>query len=204
MQETTESVHMKKPKTITKLRKELWAVFSKWIKARDKNICFTCGRHAIGSAMHSGHFITGATCTAKLYFDETNVHAQCYHCNINLSGNWVIYEKNMITKYGLEYVENLKARRTLESGDKVPSEWYEEKINHYSQLVQDLSTGLGCCIFFISDILYPWNSKPLCGQLERAHKFLAFHFLLFHTSVKTASSGAVFMCAKNKFRNKEI
>lgn len=123
-----------KAKPISKLRKELWKLFSLFIRQRDGFKCFTCGKVGTGSQIHSGHFITGATCSAELYFDETNVHAQCYHDNINLSGNWVVYEKRMIDKYGKEHVDNLKLRRTLEMGRKVPSEWYEAKIKHYASL----------------------------------------------------------------------
>lgn len=123
-----------KQKTISSLKKKLWKLFSLFIRERDNYTCVTCGKQATGSGLHSGHFITGATCTAKLYFDETNVHAQCYHCNINLSGNWVRYEEFMIKKYGKEHVENLKLRRTLEMGEKVSHEWYEDKIKHYDTI----------------------------------------------------------------------
>lgn len=46
-----------------------------------------------------------------------------------------MYEKNMIAKYGKEYVDSLKLRRTLEMGQKVDSQWYVEKIAHYKSLV---------------------------------------------------------------------
>lgn len=124
-----------KQKTITSLKKKLWKLFSKYVRERDGYKCVTCGKEATGSGIHAGHFITGATCTAKLYFDETNVHAQCYHCNINLSGNWVKYEEFMEKKYGKEHVENLKLRRTLEMGEKVTHEWYEDKIKNYDKIV---------------------------------------------------------------------
>ena len=125
---------MKKVKSITKLKKELWKLFSLFIRERDNYICFTCGRKGSGGGMHAGHFITGATCSAKLYFDEKNVHAQCYNCNINLSGNWVVYEKCMIQKYGEAIVNELKLRRTLEMGHKVDNVWYEDKIKYYTEL----------------------------------------------------------------------
>jgi len=132
-----------KPLTITKLKKKLWKLFSKYIRERDRYTCVTCGREATGSGMHAGHFITGATCTAKLYFDETNVHAQCYHCNINLSGNWVNYEAFMISEYGQEHVDNLKLRRTLEMGHKVEREWYLDKIEHYTNENRNFTKSTG-------------------------------------------------------------
>lgn len=125
-------------KTITKWKKELWTLFSKYIRERDKYTCFTCGKHATGSAMHAGHFITGATCSPLLYFDETNVHAQCYHCNINLSGNWVVYEKKMREKYGDKHVDGLKLRRTKEMGTKVYENFYQEKIEKIKIHLQEM------------------------------------------------------------------
>lgn len=123
----------KPTKGVSKLKKELWKLFSLFIRKRDNFQCVTCGKIGEGGGIHAGHFITGATCGTKLYFDETNVHAQCYHCNINLSGNWVKYEEFMIKKYGKDYTDNLKLRRTLEAGNKVELNWYEEKIKTYKQ-----------------------------------------------------------------------
>lgn len=113
------------------LRKKLWTLFSLFIRERDKYKCFTCDKIATGSGMHAGHFITGATCSPELYFCEENVHAQCYNCNINLSGNWVKYETKMIEKYGDKFVKELKLRRTLEMGQKKDESWYKDKIDHY-------------------------------------------------------------------------
>lgn len=128
---TPKKGKIKQIKTISELRKELWKLFSLYIRTRDDFTCVTCGKKGEGGGIHAGHFITGATCGAELYFDETNVNAQCYHCNINLSGNWVKYEEFMIKACGKEYVEKLKQRRTLEMGRKVTSEWYEAKIKEY-------------------------------------------------------------------------
>jgi len=87
---------------LTKWKKEFWKVFSEYIKKRDKNICFTCGAQVEGVNSHAGHYRTGATCKLPLYFDERNVHCQCFNCNINLSGNWYPYQARMHAKYGKE------------------------------------------------------------------------------------------------------
>ncbi len=129
------SSHMGKPVTVSKLKKKLRSLFSLYVRKRDGYKCVTCGKAGEGSQIHGGHFITGATCGTELYFDETNVHAQCYHCNINLSGNWVRYEDFMLRQYGLKHVEDLKKRRTLEMGRKVGTEWYEDRIVHYSGIL---------------------------------------------------------------------
>lgn len=75
-----------KPKSLSWWKIKAWTIFSKWIRVRDKNICFTCGHRGEGSGIHSGHYIPRSI-SQYLYFDERNVHAQCYRCNIHLSGN---------------------------------------------------------------------------------------------------------------------
>lgn len=81
-----------------KLHKTLWGLFSKFIRQRDNYTCFTCGAKQFPS--QAGHYRTGATCGKYLYYDERNVHCQCYHCNINLSGNWYAYQRKMHEIYG--------------------------------------------------------------------------------------------------------
>lgn len=76
-----------KKKSITTLKKKLWSEFSKYIRARDNYVCYTCGRKTEGSGSHAGHFIPKSAGGLALYFNETNVNCQCYHCNINLGGN---------------------------------------------------------------------------------------------------------------------
>jgi len=80
---------------ISLLKRKLWEVFSKYIRKRDKNICFTCGRNGEGKGMHAGHFIPKSVGGITLYFNEENVNAQCYNCNINLGGNQYVYGKNL-------------------------------------------------------------------------------------------------------------
>ena len=75
-----------KKQTVSTMKKKAWAVFSKWIRNRDGNRCFTCGKVGEGSGMHAGHYIPRSL-SSYLYFDERNVHAQCFRCNIHLFGN---------------------------------------------------------------------------------------------------------------------
>jgi len=88
---------------ISVLKKKLWKVFSEYIRKRDRFTCFICGRKGEGGGMHAGHFIPKSIGGIELYFDEENVHACCYHCNINLGGN--LYEYGM--KLGKETVDRL-------------------------------------------------------------------------------------------------
>jgi len=88
----------KKVQSISKLKKKLWIEFSIFIRNRDKWICYTCGRKAEGSGLHAGHFISKSVGGISLYFHEKNVNAQCYNCNINLSGNIWEYGQRLGTK----------------------------------------------------------------------------------------------------------
>lgn len=139
---------MKKVKPLKKLKKDLWTQFSKWVRKTEGGICFSCGKKVPDyydrygnlkegwKAAQGGHFITGAICPPNLYFDERNVHCQCYHCNINLSGNWLNYEIKMIDKYGIEVVNELKsiAHQVVDW----TAEDYEKRIAYYKKSFNDL------------------------------------------------------------------
>ena len=119
----------KSKQKIPVLKRKLWKVFSDYIKKRDKNICFTCGRKCEGSGAHAGHFIPKSVGGLALYFDEENVHCQCYNCNINLGGNQYIYG----IKLGEEKVIMLNILKTAYT--KWTAEVYLEKIEHYKKLL---------------------------------------------------------------------
>ncbi len=110
------------------LKRRLWDLFAKYIKIRDKNTCFTCGRLAMGSGLHCGHFIPKSVGGLTLYFHEENCHAQCYNCNINLGGNQYIYGQ----KLGEEKVKELYALK--QKSIKVDENWYLDKIAYYEGL----------------------------------------------------------------------
>lgn len=109
-----------------KLHKKLWKLFSKFIRERDKYKCFTCGKTTYPA--QAGHYRTGATCRKYLFFDERNIHAQCYHCNINLSGNWYEYQKRMWDLYGKKIDHEFDVLNQKDGWD-FP---YEERIKKYS------------------------------------------------------------------------
>lgn len=86
--------------------------------------------------MHAGHLIPKSVCGIGLYFDPMNVHAQCYHCNINLGGNGAEYYRKMVIRYGKEATDTLFDRKNKHHAN--PEKWteedYLEKINHYKVL----------------------------------------------------------------------
>ena len=108
---------------ISTLKNKLWKVFSLYIRERDKYTCFTCGRKGEGSGMQAGHFIPKSVGGIALYFNEDNVHAQCYNCNINLGGNQYIYGKML----------GDKAEELYRIKNTVIEKWDEEK---YNQMIE--------------------------------------------------------------------
>ena len=94
--------------TVQKLKKDLWKLFSIFIRLRDtdKNgwgYCKTCQRTIFWKRGQAGHFLPGRTNT--ILFHEDLTHLQCYHCNIHLRGNSREYDKFMRKKYGNKKVE---------------------------------------------------------------------------------------------------
>jgi len=113
-----------------KLYKKCWKVFALYIRTRDKNICFTCGKKEIKKGQyHAGHWLH-----ATLDFDERNVNGQCSRCNRYLHGNGILYTLNMIDLHGRRAVNSL-----LKDAQKEyrPSErQLNEYIEHYGELTE--------------------------------------------------------------------
>ncbi len=84
-----------KKKSLAKLKKDLWKIFSLYVRERDNWTCFTCGTVAYGAGMHGGHFLPKASNGLELYFHEDNVHAQCARCNLFLDGSQYEHGRRM-------------------------------------------------------------------------------------------------------------
>jgi hypothetical protein len=123
--------HRGKPATITALKKKLWEQCKRIIRGKYGNTCFTCGKTGLeGSNWHTGHFITSSVCSAEVRYALDNLRPQCYQCNVNLSGNWLAYERRL----GKEEAERLKAWNERTKGGKYDRFWYMEKIEEYKQI----------------------------------------------------------------------
>ena len=92
-------------KTYKQLIKELDAIYSKYIRKRDKGVCFTCGKEDSEKKMQAGHYISRRILSCR-YFDK-NVHCQCKACNIYKEGNKPVYALNLQKKYGKDILEEL-------------------------------------------------------------------------------------------------
>lgn len=132
----------KKKPSLTKLKKKLWNLFSLYIKLKysedgTNTTCFTCGRHLkIGTSnCHGGHYYTKKGYPA-LYFNENNVRVQCYHCNINLSGNTVIFGELLEQEIGKDAMNELASLR--HGMVKLMPCDYEELIFQYKRKIHAL------------------------------------------------------------------
>ena len=81
--------------------------FNDYIRARDGNVCISCGSTTAVS-YHAGHYRTTAA-ASQLRFNEDNVHSQCAACNVHHSGAIGPYRINLITKIGLQRVLALES-----------------------------------------------------------------------------------------------
>jgi len=77
-----------------------------YIRARDPDICISCGV-TYSSAWQAGHYIAvGANATLR--FNEFNINKQCIQCNMFEASNATNYRIGLIEKIGLEKVEWLE------------------------------------------------------------------------------------------------
>jgi len=107
----TKKVKKKKEKSLSKLKKEYWKLFSIYIrkKSADENglaKCVTCGIVKPWQELQAGHYVP-ASAGLSTYFEETNVHCQCVSCNLFKKGNMDNYALFMIKTYGREKLDEL-------------------------------------------------------------------------------------------------
>ena len=126
-----------KKKTLSKLKKELWTLYAKYMKlkySRDGEYCscFTCGVVLkIGTSnCQMGHWLPKGGYGFH-YFTEDNTRPQCYHCNISLSGNTAVFERNLKAELGDEVVEEIY--KTRHNSEKRDAFWYLNKIEEYKE-----------------------------------------------------------------------
>ena len=92
---------LNKPLDKQALIKRLDNVFSKYIRMRDHNICFTCGK----PATDAGHYRSRGHLATR--WNEKNVKAQCKGCNRFCNGKLDVFSYKLIKLYGSGIVEKL-------------------------------------------------------------------------------------------------
>lgn len=124
----------RKKKTLTKWKKELDQVFSRYIRARDDGQCFTCPDKRDWKKQQNGHFVPRQYLAVR--FDERNCNCQCYACNMLYGGQAATYAVRLAEKYGLKTVQELESKRWVTT--KLDEFWYMEKIDHYKRELDKL------------------------------------------------------------------
>jgi hypothetical protein len=106
---TMKTKKKRKPKSLSKLRKEAWSWVSKYVRQREADEggfvgCYTCGApiHAVLEAQ-AGHAIPGRT--NSILLDDSICRPQCYGCNIARSGMHHVFATKLIKENGLEWWE---------------------------------------------------------------------------------------------------
>jgi 5-methylcytosine-specific restriction endonuclease McrA len=133
-----------------KLKEKLWKLTSEYIRRRDHaefqagegkgmaedlSKCCTCGIIKPWKELQAGHFVARAQGLAT-YFDERNIHSQCFRCNCNLGGNGAEYYPFMEKKYGKAVIDEL--RRLSRTTVKFTEADYEEMIEETKKKLEAL------------------------------------------------------------------
>jgi Bacteriophage Lambda NinG protein len=121
-----------KPKTAAKLKKELDAIFSKYIRLKysDENgnvACYTCGKVMHWKQIQNGHFISRQYLATRWH--EDNCRPQCIGDNIFGNGKPLDFEERLKKDLGSQYVEDMKMLR--HKSLKLDRHWYAEQIAIY-------------------------------------------------------------------------
>jgi len=103
---------MPKPKTHAKLKKDLDAVFSKYIRwyyADDNGMvqCYTCGQVKPVKQMQNGHFQSRRHTSTR--FEINNCRPQCVKCNMFAQGEQYLFGQLLKAEIGEEAVEEIIA-----------------------------------------------------------------------------------------------
>ena len=125
----------------------LWPVFSRYIRTRDcirttgsplHGKCVTCQKKYPISELQAGHFIPGRT--DAVLFDETQVHAQCYRCNMKLQGMWHKYYAFMLDE-GWTHEDIQQMIEHCDDPVGFTREWFEQTYDYYLAEIEKLVGG---------------------------------------------------------------
>jgi len=118
-------------KTQAKLKKDLDAVFSRYIRnkyAKDGMVkCYTCTTIKPVKEMQNGHWIP-RNVTATRFLEE-NCRPQCVACNMFQKGKPDVFAVNLMRE-GVDIEELQKKRYVIFKVDRI---WYENMISEYKE-----------------------------------------------------------------------
>ena len=127
---------------LTKLKDALWELCKLITRKRCVQpdgtwICYTSGKRIVfPKDAHTGHCIPSSLCSVELRYDLKNLRVQTYDQNINKNGNPLQFERNLIRDHGQEYMDDLWNRNEATKGKTYTKEWFIEKINSYTSLLE--------------------------------------------------------------------
>ena len=129
---------MKKPSKST-LKKKLWKLVSEYVRRRDSNQdefaeCVTCGDVRPWKELQAGHFVGGRR--NSILYELTNIHPQCYGCNVCKYGETLKYLDFMLEKYGQAEVTRLRSLN--EKSVTFTIQDYEEMIVKFKEKIRNL------------------------------------------------------------------
>lgn len=128
------SKRVKGPKPKAKLRKELDALFSRFVRYSAVEpdglvSCYTCPNRNEPKKMQNGHFVPRQYLATR--YDEVNNHPQCYACNQLYNGQPSAYAARLEKEYGAGTVAMLEGKRSQVVPDFPYEHWiavYQEKL----------------------------------------------------------------------------
>ena len=122
----------KRAKTQAQLKKDLDAIFSKYIRAKYPKECYTCRKTEV--TLQCGHFVSRQYLMTR--WDENNTRPQCVGCNIFGNGKPLDFEERLKDDLGEDLVEEMKKSRHQMMKVGIP--WYKEQIEHYKKRLAEV------------------------------------------------------------------
>jgi hypothetical protein len=124
-----------KIKPASEWRRELQAVFNTFIRMRDKGTgCISCAR-PLGNKYDAGHYYSVGS-YPNLRYHEHNVHGQCVYCNRDKHGNLIAYREGLISRIGLDRLNELDAKSSLPLNITIPD--IKDMIQHYRARIKEI------------------------------------------------------------------
>jgi len=130
---------MEKLKTLSEYEKEAKIFFQHWIRIRDVSNgydCISCGAKITIPTADGSHYYN-ANQFSGLIFNETNCHASCQKCNRFEGGRLLDYREGLITRYGVEYLNELESKKDSHRNYKYGKQELIEIKNKYQKLVAE-------------------------------------------------------------------
>lgn len=119
----------RREKTQAQLKKDLDAIFSKYIRQKYPAECYTCNKR--DTPLQCGHFVSRQYLATR--WDENNCRPQCVGCNIYGHGKPLDFEERLKRELGADFVETMKATRHQIL--KLDRSWYQERIDYYKTIM---------------------------------------------------------------------